>query len=75
MLETEELWITVGLHFLSARTRTLVGVVVTSFLTVHHIAISMAVLNTLKFPQFTRIRMIFCQLSNRPTSLMSIFSI
>ena len=35
--------------FFEARTKTLVSFVVTSFVTVYHIAMSMAVLNTLKF--------------------------
>ena len=64
-----------GFEFFEARTRTLVSFVVTSFVTVYHIAMSVAVLNTLKFLQFTRIKMIFCQFSNIPTSMVSMFSI
>ena len=45
----------IGLAFFEARTRTLVSFVVTSFVTVYYIAMSMAVLNTLKYLQFTRI--------------------
>ena len=65
----------IGLAFFEARKRTLVSFVVTTFVTVYHIVMSMAVLYTLKFLQFTRIKMIFCQFSNIPTSMISMFSI
>ena len=61
----------IGLAFL----KLVISFVLTSFVTVYHIAMSMAVLNTFKFPQFIRINRTFCQFSNRPTSLLTMFSI